>query len=133
MNIVFAEFQSSISHMSLYLSFEKDNDERTNEALNELMEEIENGWLYSEWFGYICRKTQGIFGQFYFRRRNCLIKRSIVFNSKNKYCDALHLASKNWRNSTTSNNVFRRKKSSWWKFFGFAKHFFYNLLTFKRS
>lgn len=32
-----------VDKLSLYLSFEKDNDERTIEALNELMEEIENG------------------------------------------------------------------------------------------
>ncbi len=32
-----------VDKFSLYLSFKKDNDERTIEALNELMEEIENG------------------------------------------------------------------------------------------
>lgn len=32
-----------VDKLSLYLSFENENDERTNEALNELMKEIKNG------------------------------------------------------------------------------------------
>ena len=32
-----------VDTLSLYLSFENENDERTNEALNELMKEIRNG------------------------------------------------------------------------------------------
>lgn len=40
--IIFAD-KGCVDKLSLYLSFENDNDERTNEALDELMEEIENG------------------------------------------------------------------------------------------